>query len=118
MPALYGPGKAKNEFKTLEGFVRTFFKEYESTNSHAASYYEGGGFGSSSFGSGLSTEYRGGFKKFLSDIEVLASENDDSAESKMKPLNKEKSTSDLMRISVKKRQLYLYAKEHEKKLQR
>ncbi|KAI3768934.1 hypothetical protein L6452_00030 [Arctium lappa] len=69
MPALYGPEKAKNEFKTLEGFVRTFFKEYESTNSRAASYYEGGGFGSSSFGSGLSTEYRGGFKKFLSDIE-------------------------------------------------
>ncbi|KAI3706721.1 hypothetical protein L6452_24648 [Arctium lappa] len=29
-----------------------------------------------------------------------------------------KSTSDLMRISVKQRQLYLYAKEHEKKLQR
>ncbi|KAI3747631.1 hypothetical protein L6452_10167 [Arctium lappa] len=80
MPGLYGPEKAKNEFKTLEGFVQTFFKEYESTNSHAASYYEGGGFGSSSFGSGLSTEYRGGFKKFLSDIEVLASENDDSGD--------------------------------------
>ncbi|KAI3734638.1 hypothetical protein L6452_14112 [Arctium lappa] len=40
------------------------------------------------------------------------------AESKTKLLNKEKSTSDLMRISVKQRQLYLYAKEHEKKLQR
>ncbi|KAI3771391.1 hypothetical protein L6452_02555 [Arctium lappa] len=35
------------------------------------------------------------------------------AESKTKLLNKEKSTSDLMRISVKQRQLYLYAKEHE-----
>ncbi|KAI3745847.1 hypothetical protein L6452_08258 [Arctium lappa] len=40
------------------------------------------------------------------------------AESKTKPLNKEKSTSDLMRISVKQRQPYLYAKEHEEKLQR
>ncbi|KAI3684856.1 hypothetical protein L6452_34083 [Arctium lappa] len=40
------------------------------------------------------------------------------AESKMKLMNKEKSTSDLMRISVKQRQLYLYVKEHEKKLQR
>ncbi|KAI3680733.1 hypothetical protein L6452_35508 [Arctium lappa] len=35
------------------------------------------------------------------------------AESKTKLLNKEKSTSDPMRISVKQRQLYLYAKEHE-----
>ncbi|KAI3748094.1 hypothetical protein L6452_10961 [Arctium lappa] len=40
------------------------------------------------------------------------------AESKTKLLNNEKSTSDLMRISVKQRQLYQYAKEHEKKLQR
>ncbi|KAI3729474.1 hypothetical protein L6452_18134 [Arctium lappa] len=40
------------------------------------------------------------------------------AESKTKPLNKKKSTSDLMRISVKRRRLYLYAKEHEEKLQR
>ena len=41
MPALYGPEKAKNEFKILEGFVRTFFKEYEATNSRSRSYYEG-----------------------------------------------------------------------------
>ncbi|KAI3702325.1 hypothetical protein L6452_28059 [Arctium lappa] len=40
------------------------------------------------------------------------------AESKTKLLNNEKSTSDLMRISVKQRQLYQYAKEQEKKLQR
>ncbi|KAI3681326.1 hypothetical protein L6452_36117 [Arctium lappa] len=40
------------------------------------------------------------------------------AESKTKLLNKEKSTSDLMRISVKQRQLYIYAKEHMEKLQR
>ncbi|KAI3733999.1 hypothetical protein L6452_13459 [Arctium lappa] len=40
------------------------------------------------------------------------------AESKTKLLNKEKSTNDLMRISVKQRQLYIYAKEHKEKLQR
>ncbi|KAI3667160.1 hypothetical protein L6452_42209 [Arctium lappa] len=40
------------------------------------------------------------------------------AESKTKLLNKDKSTSDLMRISVKQRRIYLYAKEHEEKLQR
>ncbi|KAI3669277.1 hypothetical protein L6452_40505 [Arctium lappa] len=39
-------------------------------------------------------------------------------ESKTKLLNKDKSTSDLMRISVKQRRIYLYAKEHEEKLQR
>ncbi|KAI3758737.1 hypothetical protein L6452_06308 [Arctium lappa] len=39
-------------------------------------------------------------------------------ESKTKLLNKDKSTSDLMRISVKQRGLYSYAKKHEEKLQR
>ena len=42
--------------------------------------YIGGGSGSSSFSSGLSSEYRGGFRKFLSDIEVIATENDDSGD--------------------------------------
>jgi hypothetical protein len=41
MPALYGPEKANDEFKTLEGFIRIFFKEYEATNSRSRSYYEG-----------------------------------------------------------------------------
>ncbi|KAI3770895.1 hypothetical protein L6452_02043 [Arctium lappa] len=39
-------------------------------------------------------------------------------ESKTKLLNQDKSTSDLMRISVKQRRLYTYAKKPEEKLQR
>lgn len=41
MPALYGDERAADEFKTLEEFVRAFFKEYESTNSRGKNYYEG-----------------------------------------------------------------------------
>ncbi|KAI3729556.1 hypothetical protein L6452_18217 [Arctium lappa] len=57
-------------------------------------------------------------KKFISQLGVVPSSDFSRqqmfiAESKTKLLNKEKSTSDLMRISVKQRQLYLYAKEHE-----
>ncbi|KAE8707024.1 hypothetical protein F3Y22_tig00110387pilonHSYRG00637 [Hibiscus syriacus] len=68
MPVLYGREKAKVEFQTLEDFVRTLFKEYESTDPCARSY------------EGLSSEYRGGFKKLLSDIASIASENDDSGD--------------------------------------
>ncbi|XP_039051009.1 zinc finger BED domain-containing protein RICESLEEPER 2-like [Hibiscus syriacus] len=79
MHVLYGPEKAKVEFQTLEDFVRTLFEEYESTDPCARSY-EGGVHGSSSMSSGLSSEYRGGCKKLLSDIASIASENDDSDE--------------------------------------
>ena len=40
MCVLYGPKKVYNAFKTLEEFVRTFFKEYGSNNSRERSYYE------------------------------------------------------------------------------
>ncbi|KAI3707590.1 hypothetical protein L6452_26216 [Arctium lappa] len=55
---------------------------------------------------------------FRDDEEELRFQRMFIAESKTKPLNKDKSTSELMRISVKQRRLYLYAKEHEEKLQR
>ncbi|XP_076905372.1 zinc finger BED domain-containing protein RICESLEEPER 2-like [Bidens hawaiensis] len=77
MPALYGEEMAKEEFKSLEDFVRAFFKEYESTNSRGKNYYEGGGSSSSLFSSGLSECSSGGFQKFLSDIKSKAKVNDD-----------------------------------------
>lgn len=79
LPVLYGEEKAKIEFQNLEGFVKTLFQEYESMKSTKRSVGVSGGSvsGSSSISSGLSGGHRVGFKKLLSDIASITSNDDD-----------------------------------------
>nr|KAJ0227749.1 hypothetical protein LSAT_V11C100041260 [Lactuca sativa] len=71
-PVLYGEEKAKINFQNLEGFVKTWFQEYESSHvsikSKSQGVYGGSVPSSSSFGSSMSSGHHVGFKKLLSDI--------------------------------------------------
>nr|GEV15745.1 hypothetical protein [Tanacetum cinerariifolium] len=75
LPKIYGQEKASNEIKTLEEFVKSLFKEYESTAPCTkAIVFEDVGSSSSS-----SSSPRVGFKKLFSDIATIASQHDDSS---------------------------------------
>ncbi|CAI9283908.1 unnamed protein product [Lactuca saligna] len=76
LPVLYGEEKAKFEFQNLEGFVKTLFQEYESSNASKKRKSEVPS--SSSFGSSISSGHRVGFKKLLSDIASITRDDDES----------------------------------------
>ncbi|CAI9266349.1 unnamed protein product [Lactuca saligna] len=76
LSVLYGDEKATIEFQNLEGFVKTLFQEYESSN--ASRKRKSQVPCSSSVGSSMSSGHHVGFKKLLSDIASITRDDDDS----------------------------------------
>nr|GEV57791.1 hypothetical protein [Tanacetum cinerariifolium] len=74
LPTLYGNEKARSKFETLKDFVESLFIEYESNAPHTK-HNEHKGVGPS-FSS--SSGHHLGFKKLLSNIAIIARQQDDS----------------------------------------